>query len=151
MEFSCGILCCCFKGKNDAKHKELEGALVYIHLHLVYISLRPHVFAKNQAKACMNCKNNFKKLSSKVPETETCLPIRLVTGQNKRMKISHLPFSWYRKCRYKTKNFSVFIYLYLPLLYSILHVWLDTKEWRMSHALHYLKSFSIVQWQGFLQ
>lgn len=51
MEFFCGILRCCFKGKNYERQKELEGALVYISLHLVYISLRPHGFAKNQVIA----------------------------------------------------------------------------------------------------
>lgn len=147
MEFSCGILCYCFKGKNDEKHKELEGALVYINLHLVNISLRPHVFAKNQVKTRTNCKNNIKKQCSKIPPTDTCSGICLVTGQNKRTKLSHLPFSWSRKCRYKANSFSV--YLCLPLSYSILHVWPDTMK--MSHALHYLKSLSIVQWQGFLQ
>lgn len=58
MEFSCGILRS-FKGKNDERQKELEGASVYISLHLVYISLRAHVFAKNQVKAHTNCKNYF--------------------------------------------------------------------------------------------
>lgn len=124
MEFSYHILHCCFKGK----WWKFEDALVYICLHLVYIPLRPHVFTKNQVKADTNCKNNFKKQCSKIPETETCLGICLVTGQNKRTKISHLSFSWSRKCWYKTNNFSVFIYLYLPPSYSILHVWLDTME-----------------------
>lgn len=49
--------------KNYEKHEELEGALAYI-------SLRSHVLGKNQVKACANCKKNFKKQRSKIPEID---------------------------------------------------------------------------------
>lgn len=46
------------KKKKNEKHEKLEGALVYM-------SLRSHVLAKNQVKACANCKKNFKEQYSK--------------------------------------------------------------------------------------
>lgn len=76
-----------FWKKKMKNIKKLEGALVYM-------PLRPHVLARNQVKACTNCKKNFKMQCSKIPETESCLGIHLsldtVTGKNKRGSPNYL-------------------------------------------------------------
>lgn len=56
--------------------------------------LRPHIFAKNHKAACVNCKKNFKKQCSIIPDTESCLGICLsldtVTGKNKWGSLTYL-------------------------------------------------------------